>query len=191
MAENAEVIETEVIEGKGTNGSETQEGSDVKKYSDKEMNDISKKNVSKAEQKLLKSLGITDVEKAKAILKNAAENEARENDITAKTLEETVRRAVRAEVKNVLADNGFTGKKAERMIGLIDLKTCCNEKGELDSKKIEEELKGIKTDFPELFNNGESEESQGFKFGSDGESNIRLPKTKSVDNRKKWNRFNS
>lgn len=191
MAENTEVIETEVIEGEGGETPATKEGSDEKKYSDKEMNDISKKNVSKAEQKLLKSLGITDVEKAKVILKNAAEKEARESDTTAKTLEETVKRAVRAEVKNVLADNGLTGKKADRMIGLIDLKACCNESGEVETKKVEEELKGIKTDFPELFNNDDGNSTQGFKFGSDGEGKIESPKSKPVENRKKWNRFNS
>lgn len=191
MAETTEVIETEVIEGEGANAPETKEGSDEKKYSDKEMNDISKRNVSKAEQKLLKSLGITDVEKAKAILKNAAEKEARDNDTTAKTLEETVRRAVRAEVKNVLADNGLTGKKAERMIGLIDLKACCNENGEVETEKVEEELKGIKADFPELFNSGDGKEPLGFKFGSDGENDIKAPKSKPAENRKKWNRFNN
>ena len=75
-----------------------------KKYSDEDMNNIVKRNTSKAEQKLLKSLGITDVEKAKGILKAAAEAETSENDAQAKALEQVTQRAVKAEIKNILAE---------------------------------------------------------------------------------------
>ena len=46
-----------------------------KKYTDADLNNISKKNSEKAVTKLLKELGITDKEKAKQILARAAEEE--------------------------------------------------------------------------------------------------------------------
>lgn len=194
MAEETKVDETKVEgqqtdEGAGANPAGA--GSDEKKYSDKEVNDISTKNVAKAEQKLLKSLGITDVEKAKGILKAAAEAEAKEQDTDAKALEQIMQRAVKAEAKNVLAEKGFTGKKADRMLNLLNLSECVDEKGEVDTAKVEKELECIKADFPELFS-AKSESNNGFKFGSDGNTSHDEKKSKTaVDNRKRWNRFNN
>lgn len=54
----------------------TQPSGDEKKYTEEEMNGISKKNSEKAVKKMLKDLGIEDQEKARAILKKAAEEEA-------------------------------------------------------------------------------------------------------------------
>lgn len=194
MAEETKVEETKVEEQQTKEGESTNPagaGSGEKKYSDKEVNDISAKNAAKAEQRLLKSLGITDVEKAKSILKAAEEAEAKEQDTNAKALEQITKRAVKAEAKNVLAEKGFTGKKADRMLNLINLNDCVNEKGEIDTDKVEKELESIKADFPELFS-ADNEAKNGFKFGSDGSTSQDEKKTKiAADNRKRWNRFNN
>ncbi len=183
--------ETKEVEEK-TSETQTEQGSD-KKYSDEELNGIVAKSNSKTEQKLLKALGITDVEKAKSILKEAAEKEAKENDGTAEkdeTLKKAVQRAVRAEVKNILAENGLTGNRAERMLGLINLKSCTDEQGEVNTENVNAEIEAVKKDFPELFNE-EKETNLGFKIGSDGlqeelESIVKEP----VQSKKRWNRFN-
>lgn len=162
-----------------------------KKYSDEDMNNIVKRNTSKAEQKLLKSLGITDVEKAKEILKAAAETEAKGNDAQTNALEKITQRAAKAEIKNILAEKGFVGKKADRMLNLITLDECIKDGGEIDAEKVESELESIKSDFPELFSADEKSKS-GFRFGSDGDSKhddngIKKP----TENKKRWNRFNN
>ena len=150
-----------------------------KKYSDEDMNNIVKRNTSKAEQKLLKSLGITDVEKAKGILKAAA-----------KALEQVTQRAVKAEIKNILAEKGFAGKKADRMLNLLTLNACINENGEVDAQKVESELESVKSDFPELFSADEKAKG-GFRFGSDGDSEYKGEVKKPAENKKRWNRFNN
>ena len=61
--------------------------SDEKKYSDKELNDISFKNEQKALAKQLKDLGIDDVEKAKSILAKAREEEEKSKSVDEKTQE--------------------------------------------------------------------------------------------------------
>lgn len=161
-----------------------------KKYSDEDMNNIVKRNTSKAEQKLLKSLGITDVEKAKEILKAAAEAEISENDTQAKTLEQVTQRAVKAEIKNILAEKGFAGKKADRMLNFLSLDECINENGEVDAQKVESELESVKSDFPELFSADEKAKG-GFRFGSDGDSEHKGEIKKPAENKKRWNRFNN
>ena len=193
MAE--EIIEEINNDNNQSKGNEQQEnpapaGSE-KKYSDEDMNNIVKKNTSKAEQKLLKSLGITDVEKAKEILKAAAETETNENGTQANALEQVTQRAVKAEIKNILAEKGFVGKKADRMLNLITLNECINDNGEIDAEKVESELESVKSDFPELFSADEKSKS-GFRFGSDGdsehnESGVKKP----AENKKRWNRFNN
>ncbi|MCM1286554.1 MAG: hypothetical protein NC213_10285 [Acetobacter sp.] len=194
MADETTAIETEVKEQQTNAGAGAEPagtGSEEKKYSDKEVNDISAKNAAKAEQKLLKSLGITDVEKAKSILKAAEEAEAKEQNTDAKALEQITKRAVKAEAKNVLAEKGFTGKKADRMLNLINLSDCVNEKGEVDTDKVEKELESIKADFPELFS-ADNEAKGGFKFGSEGNTSQNESHNKiAAENRKRWNRFNN
>jgi len=190
-AKGTEVDETEVDDAENINESDKDKDSDEKKYSDKEMNAISKKNAEKAEKKLLKSLGITDVEKAKEIFKNAAEREkSAETDSADSALKKATERAVRAEVKNVFAEKNITGKKAERMLGLIDLENCRDDDGNVDKEKVETELEALKSDVPELFTTADEKDQKGFKFGSDGETEVDSKGKKPVDNQKKWNRFN-
>ncbi len=188
MAEQTKVDETKVDEVKTDVEEENPTASEEKKYTDKQLNDISKKNVAKAEAKLLKSLGVTNLEEAKKILKAVKHNDENAADNSKKELQQITQRAVKAEIKNVLAEKGFIGKKADRMLNLLNLTDCLNDDGEIDASKVEQELEGVKADFPELFS--KQEESTGFKFGSEGETKMEKVNQKPPENRKRWNRFN-
>ena len=56
-------------DNEGTEGKDNSEPE--KKYTDDDVNSISKKNVDKATKKLIRDLGIEDIEEAKIILSNA------------------------------------------------------------------------------------------------------------------------
>ena len=144
-----------------------------KKYSDKEMNDISTKNVSKALAKQLKDLGIEDIEKAKSILAKAKEEEEANKSVDEKAQELTSQRdkaiaeAINSRIENALLRKGVKDEKVERAVRLVDKNNILNEKGEIDSSKLTTEIEAMLKDFPELVASKENT-NVGFKIGGDG-----------------------
>ena len=144
-----------------------------KKYSDKELNDISLKNEQKALAKQLKDLGIDDVEKAKSILAKAKEDEEKAKSVDEKT-QEAIKRAekatleaINAKIENALLRKGINDKKVTRAVRLVDKKNILDKDGELDQSKLETEIDELLKDFPELINKT-AEDKKGFKIGDDG-----------------------
>ena len=147
--------------------------SDEKKYSDKELNDISLKNEQKALAKQLKDLGIDDVEKAKAILAKAREDEEKSKSVDQKTqeaiqkAEKATLEAINAKIENALLRKNVKDEKITRAVRLIDKKNILDKDGTLDQSKLNAEVEDLLKDFPELVGKT-SEEKKGFKIGDDG-----------------------
>lgn len=147
--------------------------SDEKKYSDKELNDISLKNEQKALAKQLKDLGIDDVEKAKSILAKAREDEEKSKSVDQKTqeaiqkAEKATLEAINAKIENALLRKNVKDEKITRAVRLIDKKNIIDKDGTLDQSKLNAEVEDLLKDFPELVGKT-SEEKKGFKIGDDG-----------------------
>ena len=147
--------------------------SDEKKYSDKELNDISLKNEQKALAKQLKDLGIDDVEKAKSILAKAREEEEKAKSVDEKTqealkkAEKATLEAINTKIENALLRKGINDKKVTRAVRLVDKKNILDKDGEIDQSKLETEIEDLLKDFPELINKND-EDKKGFKIGDDG-----------------------
>lgn len=90
-----------------------------------------------------------------------------------------------------MAKAGVDAQKAERAARLVDISKVL-ENGTVDSKKLEDEINAVISEFPELKKAKEEEkEEKGFKFGAtESSSNQSQEKKKSVPT-KRWNRFNS
>ena len=147
--------------------------SDEKKYSDKELNDISFKNEQKALAKQLKDLGIDDVEKAKSILAKAREEEEKAKSVDQKTqeaiqkAEKATLEAINAKIENALLRKNVKDEKITRAVRLIDKKNILDKDGTLDQSKLNAEVEDLLKDFPELVGKT-NEENKGFKIGDDG-----------------------
>ena len=146
-----------------------------KKYSDKDVNDISTKNVSKALAKQLKDLGIDDVEKAKSILAKAREEEEAAKSVDEKT-QEAIKRAEKAtldaintRIENALLRKNVKDEKVTRAVRLVDKQNILDKDGSVDTNKLNEEIETLLEEFPELVTSKSSEEKVGFKIGGDGE----------------------
>lgn len=144
-----------------------------KKYSDKELNDISLKNERKALEKQLKDLGIDDIEKAKAILAKAREDEEASKSVDEKT-QEAIKRAekatidaINAKIENALLRKNVKDEKIARAVRLVDKKNVLDKDGSLDESKLNTEIEELLKDFPELIAKKE-EDKKGFKIGDDG-----------------------
>ena len=144
-----------------------------KKYTDKQLNDISLKNEQKAVAKMLKDLGIDDVEKAKGILAKAREEEEKAKSVDEKTLElqkgkeKAELEAINSKIENAMLRKGIKDEKIERAVRLVDKTNILDEKGQLDSGKLNSELEELLKTFPELIEK-KDEEKVGFKIGGDG-----------------------
>lgn len=169
---NAEEVKETAKDAKEIEKKETK-ASDEKKYSDKELNDISFKNEQKALARQLKDLGIDDVEKAKSILAKAREEEEKAKSVDEKT-QEAIKRAekatleaINAKIENALLRKGINEKKVTRAVRLVEKKNVLDKDGELDQSKLEAEIDDLLKDFPELITKT-GEEKKGFKIGDDG-----------------------
>ena len=167
---NQEVDETSK-NAKADDSKETK--SEEKKYTDKELNDISLKNEQKALAKQLKDLGIDDVEKAKSILAKAREEEEKAKSVDEKT-QEAIKRAekatleaINAKIENALLRKNVKDEKVTRAVRLVDKKNILNEDGSLDQSKLDDEIEELLKDFPELISKTE-EDKKSFKIGDDG-----------------------
>ena len=160
----------EVQDTKNTN---TEPKADEKKYTDKEMNDISVKNVNKALAKQLKELGIEDVEEAKTILAKAREEKEKNKSVDERT-QEAIKRAEKANltainktIENALLRKKVDDSKVTRATRLVNKENIIDEHGEIDENKLNSEIEAIVKEFPELIPTTDAAKV-GFKVGGDG-----------------------
>lgn len=144
-----------------------------KKYTDKELNDISLKNEQKALAKQLKDLGIDDVEKAKSILAKAKADEEAAKSVDEKTKEAIQRadkanlEAINAKIENALLRKNVKDEKVTRAVRLVDKNNILDKDGSIDQSKLNTEIEELLKDFPELISKTE-EDKKSFKIGDDG-----------------------
>lgn len=152
---------------------ETDKKADEKKYTDKELNDISLKNEQKALAKQLKDLGIDDVEKAKLILAKAREDEEKSKSVDEKTqealkkAEKATLEAINTKIENALLRKNVKDEKITRAVRLVDKKNVLDENGTLDESKLNTEIEDLLKDFPELVSKSD-DNKKTFKIGDDG-----------------------
>lgn len=171
--QNQAEAKTDAKETKTENVAKETKVEDEKKYTDKQLNDISLKNEQKAVNKMLKDLGIDDIEKAKGILAKAREEEEAAKSVDEKTLELQKEKdkaqldAINSRIENAMLRKGVKDEKIERAVRLVDKKNVLDEKGQLDIGKLNTELEDLLKDFPELISK-QDDEKVGFKIGADG-----------------------
>ena len=171
--ENVQTNAEAKVEAKETKVEKVENVEEEKKYTDKQLNDISLKNEQKAVSKMLKDLGIDDIEKAKGILAKAREEEEAAKSVDEKTLELTKEKeaaqleAINSRIENAMLRKGIKDEKVERAVRLVDKKNILDEKGKLDSSKLNTEIEELLKTFPELIEKPQ-EENIGFKIGGDG-----------------------
>ena len=172
---NAQVEENSTNQATQGNDTKTTETKVVeeKKYTDKDVNDISIKNVNKALAKQLKELGIDDVEKAKSILAKAREEEEKNKSVDEKT-QEYIKKAEKQTLKamNMTIENALLRKKVDdgkvsRASRLVNKENIIDENGEIDENKLNSEIEAIIKEFPELIPTTDAAKV-GFKVGGDG-----------------------
>lgn len=185
------------------NGTQNTGGAqEERKYTETDMNNISKKNSEKAVAKLLKDLGITDTEKAKAILAKAAADEeaaakakdaAGDNQIQElnERLSQATESANNAVLENLLLMSNVKSDKVARAVRLIDKKDCLDEEGKFSRDKAGEAVKKLLEEWPELAAKEESG-GVGFRIGSDGNQNGdgKSGAKEKQPAQKSWNRWN-
>lgn len=170
-----------------------------KKYSEEEMNGISKKNSEKAVAKVLKELGITDRVKAKEILSKAAAEEAASsgNNDTDEEMSQ-IRQALAKEriradgavLENLLLAAHVDAKKVTKAARLVERDKCVDDDGIFDREKASAQVAELLKEWPELVVKAD-EGNVGFVIGGDGKQGADQKKTpeKKVP-QKRWNRFN-
>ena len=170
--ENVQTNVEAKAEATKTNVENVENNVEEKKYTDKQLNDISLKNEQKAINKLLKELGIDDKEKAKSILAKAREEEAAKS-VDEKSLElqkekeKAQLEAINSRIENAMLRKGIKDEKVERAVRIVDKKNILDEKGQLDQGKLNAELEELLKVFPELIEKAQDEKI-GFKIGADG-----------------------
>jgi hypothetical protein len=170
-AENAQVETTEVKDVKTNANKETKTAE--KKYTDEDVNNISKKNSDKAIQKFMKDLGIEDLEEAKTVLAKAREEKEKSltvDEKTQKIIEKAQKESLRAidmTIENALLRKKVDDSKVARAKRLVAKENIVNENGEIDENKLNEEIEAVIKDFPELIPTAENQLT-GFKIGGDG-----------------------
>lgn len=180
-----------------TNNTSAQEPE--KKYTEEEMNGISKKNSEKAVNKLLKELGITDRVKAKEILSKAAAEEAASSGNNGtdeqmtqirQALAKEKERADSAVLESLLLGAHVDAKKVSKAARLVDREKCVDEDGNFDREKASAQIAELLKEWPELVVKADGE-NVGFVIGGDGkpgESPKKPPEKKPVQH--SWNKFN-
>ena len=170
-----------------------------KKYSEEEMNGISKKNSEKAVAKVLRELGITDRVKAKEILSKAAAEEAAnsENNGTGEEMSQIQQalakereRADGAVLESLLLAAHVDAKKVMKAARLVERDKCVDDDGNFDREKASAQVAELLKEWPELVVKAD-EGNVGFVIGGDGKQGADQKKTpeKKVP-QKRWNRFN-
>lgn len=161
-----------------------------KKYTDADVNNISKKNSEKAVNKLLKDLGITDMEKAKQILADAAAKEGKspsvgQDDTRVAELNASLEASV---LENIMLTEHVNPEKVARAVKLIDRADCLDDEGKFSRDKATEAVKKLFEEWPELAAKAEGTQV-GFTIGGDGKQTTATA-GKDMPKQKSWNRFN-
>ena len=170
---NVEEVKDTTKNTKDEGVKETDKKVEEKKYTDKELNDISLKNEQKALAKQLKDLGIDDVEKAKSILAKAREDEEKSKSVDEKTqeaikkAEKATLEAINTKIENALLRKNVKDEKITRAVRLVDKKNILDENGTLDESKLNTEIEDLLKDFPELVSKSD-DNKKTFKIGDDG-----------------------
>lgn len=170
---NVEEVKDTTKNTKDEGVKETDKKVEEKKYTDKELNDISLKNEQKALAKQLKDLGIDDVEKAKSILAKAKEDEEKSKSVDEKTqealkkAEKATLEAINTKIENALLRKNVKDEKITRAVRLVDKKNILDENGTLDESKLNTEIEDLLKDFPELVSKSD-DNKKTFKIGDDG-----------------------
>lgn len=190
--------------GTGSNN-DTKSKEPEKKYTDDDVNRISKANEDKAVKKIMKDLGIEDVEEAKNILTNArAEKEKNKtaedktNDLNSamadkdRKIADKNNKLASALIGNELIRQGVDMTKLERASKLIPATSVLNEDGDVDDDLMKKEIEKLLKDFPEFKTKSDTDtNNKNFKFGSDGKESDGKNSKSDVSSKKRWNRFNS
>ena len=153
---------------------EQQQAAAEKKYTDEEVNNISKKNSDKAIAKLLKDLGIDATDEGKAaakqlIAEHKAKQKASETEKAAEDgskLAAAVQRAVTAQGTIALIGKGVPADRAGRFAKLLDLSDVADENGDIDTDKMAAAVDSLLAEWPEAL--PKAEDRVGFKVGSNG-----------------------
>lgn len=170
---NVEEVKDTTKNTKDEGVKETDKKVEEKKYTDKELNDISLKNEQKALAKQLKDLGIDDIEKAKSILAKAKEDEEKSKSVDEKTqealkkAEKATLEAINTKIENALLRKNVKDEKITRAVRLVDKKNILDENGTLDESKLNTEIEDLLKDFPELVSKSD-DNKKTFKIGDDG-----------------------
>ncbi len=192
MAEdNKDIVLDGQEPGSGTEGDTTPPATEPeKKYTDDDVNNISKKNSEKAVNKLLKELGITDKEKAKKILAEAAAAEGAsqsvgQDDTKVAELTANLENSV---LENIMLSQHVKAEKVARAVKLIDRADCLDDEGNFSRDKATEAVKKLFEEWPELAEKADGK-TVGFTIGGDGQQNT-APAPADKPKQKSWNRFN-
>lgn len=90
-----------------------------------------------------------------------------------------------------MAKAGVNAEKVERASRLVDINKI-QENGSINDKGLEDEIKAVIAEFPELrIAKEEEKEEKGFKFGATQSNSDGNQKNKKPVATKRWNRFNS
>ena len=160
-------------EEKNTENNEKSKTMSKKKYSDEEVNAISKKNEEKALKRQLAELGIDDIEDAKATLaeakrqREASKSDEEKNNEIKQERDKYLLESFNSKIENALLRKGVSDEKVERAIRLIDKTNIVDEKGYIDPNKLATEVEEVLKVFPELINK-KVNENIGFTIGGDG-----------------------
>jgi len=191
MAEENNTVLDGQEPGGGTEGGTTPPANEPeKKYTDDDVNNISKKNSEKAVNKVLKELGITDKEKAKKILAEAAAAEGAsqsvgQDDTKVAELTASLENSV---LENIMLSQHVKAEKVARAVKLIDRADCLDDEGKFSRDKATEAVKKLFEEWPELAEKADGK-TVGFAIGGDGKQNT-APAPADKPKQKSWNRFN-
>ena len=150
-----------------------------------------KKNSEKAVSKMLKDLGITDVDKAKKILADAAAAEdasqsVGQDDTRVAELNASLEASV---LENIMLTEHVNPEKVARAVKLIDRADCLDDEGKFSRDKATEAVKKLFSEWPELAVKAD-ERQVGFAIGGDGKQNTAPAGADKPVTQKSWNRFN-
>lgn len=123
--------------------------------------------------------------------KQVQETQNKQEDKGQQEQKETVQTDYTDKIALAMAKAGVDVKKVERAARLVDMSKVL-ENGVIDTKKLEDEINAVISEFPELkIAKEEEKEEKGFKFGATQSNSDESQKNKKPVATKRWNRFNS
>ncbi len=120
--------------------------------------------------------------------KQVQETQTKQEDRGQEEPKETAQTDYTDKIALAMAKVGVDVRKVERAAKLVDMSKVL-ENGVLNTKKLEDEINLIISEFPEL--KTVNEEVKGFKFGATQSNSDENQKSRKPVATKRWNRFNS